>query len=235
MQVKIQSSVETTKHMEQLLTVITATIKEINTTGKSMKKQVKTFIDTAQNVTSNISGISSIAEQTNLLALNASIEAARAGEAGKGFAVVAEEIRKLSEGTKELLEHMTQFLGDLENASMKTSEEVEATTLGIEKITSEIEEVGKNIQDSKTNTDLLDSEIKKTIEYVNKVAKGIAETKEQGEVTHVECVREASKNVKEVEKSITETIEAFKQLEEHYSQINASIKTFKSYKVLGGE
>lgn len=44
--------------------------------------------------------IFSISEQTNLLALNASIESARAGEAGKGFAVVADQIRELSEQTK---------------------------------------------------------------------------------------------------------------------------------------
>ena len=47
--------------------------------------------------------ISAIAGQTNLLSLNASIEAARAGENGRGFAVVAEEIRTLSDSTKELL------------------------------------------------------------------------------------------------------------------------------------
>lgn len=44
-----------------------------------------------------------IAGQTNLLSLNASIEAARAGENGRGFAVVAEEIRTLSDSTKDLL------------------------------------------------------------------------------------------------------------------------------------
>ncbi len=37
----------------------------------------------------------------NLLSLNASIEAARAGEAGKGFAVVAENIRRLSDESKQ--------------------------------------------------------------------------------------------------------------------------------------
>ncbi len=52
--------------------------------------------------------ISSIAGQTNLLSLNASIEAARAGEQGRGFAVVAEEIRNLSDSTKDLLSQNDQ-------------------------------------------------------------------------------------------------------------------------------
>ena len=45
--------------------------------------------------------VEQIAKDINLLSLNASIEAARAGEAGKGFAVVAENIRRLSDESKQ--------------------------------------------------------------------------------------------------------------------------------------
>lgn len=75
---------------------------------------IKELEEKSVDITEIVSTISKISGQTNLLALNASIEAARAGEAGKGFAVVAEEIRKLSEQTRDATENIRELVTQIQ-------------------------------------------------------------------------------------------------------------------------
>ena len=84
---------------QQKMTELTEAMERISVTSKEIGQVIEE--------------IESIASQTNLLSLNASIEAARAGEAGKGFAVVAEEIRQLSEQTKDATNRITDIIQDL--------------------------------------------------------------------------------------------------------------------------
>lgn len=66
-----------------------------------MKKSFDEISELLVQLGGNNENITKVASKTNLLSLNASIEAARAGEVGKGFAVVAQEIKTLSDVSKD--------------------------------------------------------------------------------------------------------------------------------------
>ncbi len=80
--------------------------------------------------------VADIAAQSNLLAVNASIEAARAGDQGRGFAVVANEIKILSDQSREatdqvrsILEHTRKNVGAV---VMATEQGTKAVDRGVE-------------------------------------------------------------------------------------------------------
>ena len=229
-----QLSIANTDKIDQGVLAIGESVNTINVTAQSMKSQVKTFVETAQNVANNITGISSIAEQTNLLALNASIEAARAGEAGKGFAVVAEEIRKLSDGTKELLDNMTSLLNSFEDASLKTNEEVEATTSGIEEVKKKIEEINVNIQESKAQNELLKVQLDSISGYASQIAKAFSVNREKaGTLSNLQGVMGSIKSAEEILIRVERLSDAIKSNEQRQENLMKELEVLQGYRVLG--
>jgi methyl-accepting chemotaxis protein len=70
--------------------------------------------DQSKDISRITKSITNISNQTNILSLNAAIEAARAGVYGKGFAVIADEVRQLSDQTKESSVHIGQIINELQ-------------------------------------------------------------------------------------------------------------------------
>ncbi|MCV6628176.1 MAG: methyl-accepting chemotaxis protein [Cellvibrionaceae bacterium] len=101
-------------HMSSKLASINSSIQEVANVVGQLGQDSK-------QVSESLSIITEIAEQTSLLALNAAIEAARAGEQGRGFAVVAEEVKSLSNRTKE---SASKVSGVIANFSQRVNEMV---------------------------------------------------------------------------------------------------------------
>lgn len=73
-----------------------------------------------------ISTVDDIAKQSKFLAFNASIEASKVGEQGKGFAIVANEIKNLSEESKEATKKIGEILSEIQgltNTSVMLAED----------------------------------------------------------------------------------------------------------------
>ncbi len=93
----------------------------------AVQEQTNLTNQSAQQIREATELITDISDQTNLLSLNASIEAARAGENGKGFAVVANEIRNLSEQSRQSAERIVEIVNTLlqnSDTSVRTMGEV---------------------------------------------------------------------------------------------------------------
>lgn len=115
---------------------------------KQLNDNIGYIYKLSENINQVIGFIKQIADETKMLGLNAAIEAARAGELGRGFGVVAEEIRKLSDESKntvgkirELTEEIKNKISETTNKSQLTLNASEDQAAAAQEITASIEEI----------------------------------------------------------------------------------------------
>src|SRR5690349_17030961 len=87
-----------------------ATLGDVRSDVDRFSADIDSLVESVAGMRTFVATIRAIADQTRLLSLNARIEAARAGDAGRGFAVVAEEVRKLSDTSKEQADAVAEII-----------------------------------------------------------------------------------------------------------------------------
>ena len=189
----------------------------VETSSSITMEVMESLMNKVEEVQNFVGDILSISSQTNLLALNASIEAARAGEAGRGFAVVAEEIRLLSEQTKDASNNITNIIGVLNadakraNESLETSiasvtrqnELIENTREKFENIDGEVKELARNVNDTES-----------VIEVILRSTGVIADNITQLSATSQEVAASSTEGLKTSEETVTDMNKTKEILEE---------------------
>lgn len=89
-------------------------VKRIKEQIESIAEKIVELNSKTQVITKIISAVDDITKQSKILAFNASIEASKAGDAGKGFAVVANEIKNLSEESKESTRKISEIIHEIQ-------------------------------------------------------------------------------------------------------------------------
>ncbi|MDP2241857.1 MAG: methyl-accepting chemotaxis protein, partial [Burkholderiales bacterium] len=113
---------------------------------ESIAGSIVQLSEQSQAIGEIIATVGDLAEQSNLLAVNAAIEAAKAGEQGKGFAVVAQEIKSLSEQSRQAAAQVRGILGDIQKATSAAVLATEQGSKAVEAGVKQSTEAGESIR-----------------------------------------------------------------------------------------
>lgn len=178
-----QQSVEHASVSNEQLQDVMVSAREMRELANKVGTILTDFKEEFGKVKTETGTINSISSQTNLLALNASIESARAGEAGRGFSVVADEIRNLSDGTKQssasimnaldilgaTSDNMTVSVERIIELIAKTAEKIETVYESVAAISSDSVVLGTNVNNINQAVSEVETSNLQLVENMNSV------------------------------------------------------------------
>nr|WP_302599213.1 methyl-accepting chemotaxis protein [uncultured Cellulosilyticum sp.] len=212
----IDESTEHTKLSKNELQEVVQLTHTMSDLSSQVEKAINEFNHVFSQVKDEVGTIDSITTQTNLLALNASIEAARAGEAGKGFAVVAEEIRKLSNITKDSSDSIYDALQSLEQTSGKVIESVNDITENINESLTKVNHVNMSVQGIAEDTDRLGENIGIINQAINEV--------EASNAHMVANMKDITDVMEQIKVKVEDAEYAAKEMASKYEQTSENVK-----------
>jgi methyl-accepting chemotaxis protein len=101
---------------ERYLSEVMQALRSIQNGRKALNDEIGFIVSHIGELQKMADEVRQLAFQTNMLSLNAAIEAAHAGEAGRGFAVVAQEVRALSNASRETGQKIDQRVNAINDA-----------------------------------------------------------------------------------------------------------------------
>ena len=142
-------------HIDGNISVMTERFSDINDTNQGIQAFLDETDKSSHKTDEVLNFVKGIANKTNLLGLNAAIEAARAGDAGKGFGVVADEIRKMSQSTRQSVEEINQILGGIQQSIHEVSVKLNNSNALLDNQVGQLQEITSTIQNLHAMTDVL--------------------------------------------------------------------------------
>jgi archaellum component FlaC len=122
-------------------------IQNIYGTNSDIQKFIEATSENAKKTDEVLNFIEGIAKKTNLLGLNAAIESSRAGEFGKGFSVVSNEIRKLSQSSKESINQINEILNNIQASINQIYDRFNHSNELLDNQASRLQEINAKIQE----------------------------------------------------------------------------------------
>lgn len=133
--------------MSAVIQQMAASAMEITSNEQELNNSIGDIFIMSEQINDVLLLIKQIADQTKMLGLNASIEAAHAGEAGRGFGVVAEEIRKLSDESKNTVSRIQEFTHNIKKKVGETQKNSETTLHSIQEQAAASQELTASVEE----------------------------------------------------------------------------------------